>query len=113
MALPIVTQSELVEDLAERTGWSKGDVRNFFATLEEVVIENLSEGYRVKIVGIQVEPKLRPASKKRMGRNPATGEAVEISAKPASVKIKARVLTVLARKVDLPSAKQLAKMLGK
>lgn len=113
MALPIVTQSELIEDMAERTGWSKSDVRSFFGNLEDLIVENLGEGNRVKIAGIQVEPKLRPASKKRMGRNPATGEAVQISAKPASVKIKARVLTVLARKVDLPSAKQLQKKLGK
>lgn len=110
MALPLVSQAELVEDLAERTGWSKGDVKNFFYNLEECVIENLEVGNRVKIVGIQVEPKLRPKSKARMGRNPATGEAVKIAAKPASVKLKARVLASLTKKVDLPSPKKLAGM---
>lgn len=110
MALPMVTQAELVEDMAERTGWSKGDVKNFFAQLEECVIANLEDGNRIKIVGVQVEPKVRPKSKKRMGRNPATGEAVEIAAKPASVKLKARVLASLTKKVELPSPKQLERM---
>jgi nucleoid DNA-binding protein len=105
----MVTQSELVTDLADRTGWSKGDVKNFFSNLEECLIENLEAGNRVKIVGVQIEPKVRPKSKARMGRNPATGEAVKIAAKPASVKLKARVLKSLVDKVDLPSPQKLAR----
>jgi len=35
---------------------------------------------------------VKPASKARPGRNPATGEAITIKAKPATVDIKARPL---------------------
>ena len=41
---------------------------------------------------VQLTVKVKPASKARPGRNPATGEAITIKAKPATVDIKARPL---------------------
>lgn len=110
MALPMLTQSELIEELAEETGWSKGDVRRFLEGLSSVIQSNVSEGYRVKIAGVQVEPVLKKATKKRKGRNPATGEEVMISAKPASVKLRAKIVGDL-KKLDLPSTKKLQGMM--
>ena len=109
MALPKVSQSELVEELADSLGWSKGDVRNFFAALTESVQSYIAEGNRVQFAGVLVEPKLRKASKARMGRNPATGEDVQIPAKPASVKLKVRAVAPLS-KSELPSPKKLQKL---
>ena len=108
----MVTQAMMVDEIAEATGQSKGTVRVMLQAQEDVVIWALENAQRVKVAGIQVEPKLRPATKKRMGRNPATGEAVEISAKPASVVVKARVLASLKNRVSLPSTRKLKNALG-
>lgn len=109
MALPKLSQVELVNELAEKLGWTNSDVRAFLNALSEVVEENVTDGVRVQIAGILVEPKLRKASKKRKGRNPATGEEVMIPAKPASVRLKAKVVAPLSR-ATLPSPKKLASL---
>lgn len=111
MALPLVTQNDLVTELAEETGWSKGDVRNFLDALAMIVEGNVKDGYRVKLpFGVVVEPKVMPARKKRQGRNPATGEDVMIPAKPASARLKAKIVKPLAD-VKLPSVKKLQGMM--
>jgi hypothetical protein len=46
-------------------------------------------------------PKRRRSTKKRAGRNPATGEEITIAAKPASVDVRARPLAKA--KAALPS----------
>lgn len=109
MALPKLTQPELIEELASATGWTNSDVRQFLTALYEVIESNVGEGYRVQVAGILVEPKLRKASKARMGRNPQTGEAVKISAKPAKVVLKAKPVSPLS-KISLPSPKKLASL---
>jgi nucleoid DNA-binding protein len=91
MALPMWTQSEIVDHLAEVTGFPKGEIRNVLAAQAELVQDVMANCERIKLAEITIEPKMRKATKKRMGRNPATGEEIEISAKPASVVIKARV----------------------
>lgn len=113
MALPMKTAPQMVEGIAERTGHSKGVIRVILQAQEDEVREALENCERVKVAGVQIEPKLKPATKKRMGRNPRTGEDVQIAAKPASVAIKARVLASLKNNVSLPSTKKLAKAAGK
>ena len=44
---------------------------------------------------IKLTRKKKPATKKRMGRNPATGEEIVIPARPASWTLRARVLAGL------------------
>ena len=113
MGLQLVKQTELVENIAESTGYSKGDVRHFLAALEDEVRDAISNCRKVKIAGVQIEPKLKKATKKRKGRNPATGEEVTIAAKPASVQIKARVLASLGKDESVvPSVAKLKKRLG-
>ena len=65
------------------------------AELDEVVGDNLGNCVRTKIAGVVIEPKLKAKTKARMGRNPATGEAVKIGAKPASVRVVGRVTKAL------------------
>jgi len=105
----MLTQTELIGELAEETGWSRSDVRRFLDGLGVVIENNLKEGWRVKVAGIQVEPKLRPARKKRKGRNPATGEEVMIAAKPATVVLKTKPVKPLTD-VKLPSTRKLASL---
>jgi DNA-binding protein HU-beta len=106
MALELWRASEVVEAVADRTGLQKGQVRNVLNALEEVVTEAISNCERIKVANVvQIEPKIRAATKKRRGRNPRTGEEVEIPAKPASVRIAARVLKPA--KSSAPSVRKL------
>lgn len=106
MALTKMTQVELVDELVEATDLSRSDVKRVLMALEETVVSNLQACIRTQIVGVTIEPKLRAATKKRMGRNPQTGEEVQIGAKPASVRVAARVAKKL--KEQAPSVKRLS-----
>jgi DNA-binding protein HU-beta len=106
MALQLITQSELIENLADRSGWSKGDVKAFLTHLSDEIEESVQDGRRVKVAGVVIGPVVSPARKKRMGRNPQTGEEVPIPAKPASAKLKAKIVKPL-KDVSLPSVKRL------
>ena len=52
---------------------------------------------------------MKPATKERLGRNPATGEEITIKAKPASVDVRARALAKA--KNALPSVQKAKKKL--
>lgn len=68
-------------------------VKEVLGAYEDVILGEVEQGQKVKIGQIvQLTPKIKPKTKKRMGRNPRTGEDVEISAKPASVVLRARIL---------------------
>ena len=88
-----MTQTQLADAVAEKSGMSRADAKKAITALEEVVVEQIGKAEKVKIGGIvQIEARLRPATQEREGRNPATGETITISAKPASVAVKARPL---------------------
>jgi nucleoid DNA-binding protein len=79
--------------LAERVEMSKADAKYILDAYEEIVLEQIAQAEKVQIGKlVQLTVKLKPASKARPGRNPATGETITIKAKPASVDIKARPL---------------------
>jgi DNA-binding protein HU-beta len=97
-----LTQSQLVGEVAERAGLSKSDTKSVFEALEEVVLEQLGDAEKVRIGGlVQLTVRVKDATKPRKGRNPATGEEITISAKPASVTVRARPLAKA--KAALPS----------
>jgi DNA-binding protein HU-beta len=103
MALQLVTAAEMVSDLADRTGWSKSDVRTFLDHFGNFTLDNVAEGYRVKLPGgIVVGAQVTPARKARKGRNPATGEEIQIPKAPASAKVKAKIVQPLSA-IELPS----------
>lgn len=104
--LPLLSPTAMIEDLSERTGWTKSDIRAFMAHFQEGVEDYLSNGYRVKIAGVLIEPKVRNARKKGIGRNLKTGEPIEYPAKPASVYLKARPVKPLTD-ISLPSVKKI------
>jgi hypothetical protein len=54
--------------------------------------------------------RVKPAQKKRKGRNPATGEEIMIAAKPASVDLRARPLAKA--KAALPSVQKARRRLA-
>lgn len=75
------------------------------AALDEVVLAEIGDGQKARIGGlVQVIPRVKFATKTRQGRNPATGEAIAIAAKPASVDLRARPLARV--KGALPSVQK-------
>ena len=88
-----MTQTQLADAVAEKSGLSRADAKKAISALEEVVLDEIGNAEKVKIGGVvQLDVRVRPATDARPGRNPATGEEIMISAKPASVAVKARPL---------------------
>jgi DNA-binding protein HU-beta len=88
-----MTQTQLADAVADKSGLSRADAKKAIAALEEVVLDEIGNAEKVKIGGVvQLDVRVRPATDARPGRNPATGEEIIISAKPASVAVKARPL---------------------
>jgi DNA-binding protein HU-beta len=108
--LPL-TQSQLVNAVADRAELSKADAKRAVAALEEVILEQLGNAEKVRIGGlVQLTVRVKPATKKRPGRNPATGEEITIPAKPASVDLRARPLAKA--KAALPSVQKARRRLA-
>ena len=106
-----LTQNQLVTAVADRTELSKSDVKRALAALEDVVLEEIGNAQKVRIGGMaQLTVRVKPAQKKRKGRNPATGEEITIAAKPASVDLRARPLAKA--KAALPSVQKARRRLA-
>ena len=106
-----LTQTQLADAVAEKADLSRADAKRALQALEEVVLEEIGNAEKVKIGGIvQFTVRMKPATKARQGRNPATGEEITISAKPASVDVRARALAKA--KQALPSVQKAKKKLG-
>jgi DNA-binding protein HU-beta len=106
-----LTQTQLADAVADYAGTSRAEAKRALEALEAVVLEQIAAAEKVKIGNVvQIEVRLRPATKARPGRNPATGEEITISAKPASVTVKARPLTKA--KAAAPSVQKLKRKLG-
>jgi nucleoid DNA-binding protein len=109
-ALPL-TQTQLVAEVANRAEMSKSDAKRALTALDEIVLEQLANAQKVRIGGlVQLTVRVKPAQKKRKGRNPATGEEIEIAAKPASVDLRARPLAKA--KAALPSVQKARRRLA-
>ena len=73
-----MNKTELVAAVAEKSGLSKKDSEKAINATLEAITADLAEGGKIQLVGFGAfEVKERPA---RMGRNPKTGEAMEIAA---------------------------------
>jgi DNA-binding protein HU-beta len=106
-----LTQTQLTSEVAERSGLTKADAKAALTALEEIVLEELGNAEKVRIGGVvQLVVRVKEATKPRQGRNPATGEEITISAKPASVALKARPLAKA--KAALPSVQKARKRLA-
>ena len=89
----MLTNSQMIKEISTYADISATDVKAVMEGLEIIVLDEIADAQKVKIGQlVQIQPKVRKARKKRMGRNPRTGEEVEIGAKPADVVIRARVL---------------------
>lgn len=106
-----LTQTQLVAAVAERGELSRAEAKRALGALDDVVLEELGNAQKVRIGGlVQLTVRVKPAQKKRKGRNPATGEQIDIAAKPASVDLRARPLAKA--KGALPSVQKAKRRLA-
>lgn len=75
---PTVPLSKLVAELAANHELSKKAVAALFDDFIALTVKNLKKGNKVRINGLGILQVRRRAA--RMGRNPATGEAIKIKA---------------------------------
>jgi DNA-binding protein HU-beta len=73
-----MNKGELVERIAQEAGVTEGEAQKYFGAFERVVTEALKNGEEVRITGFgKFSVRERKA---REGRNPRTGEKMEIAA---------------------------------
>ncbi len=74
-----MTKSEMLNAIVDKSGVAKKDVKSVMDAYNEVVIKTLKKEKKVKLPGLGIfNVKHRKA---RMGRNPMTGESIQIPAK--------------------------------
>ncbi|MEQ1648875.1 MAG: HU family DNA-binding protein [Hyphomicrobiaceae bacterium] len=75
---PTITLKNLGNDLAEAHQMNKKQTNLMLNELVERITKHLKKGDRIRMAGLGIlQVRKRPA---RMGRNPATGEAIKIKA---------------------------------
>jgi DNA-binding protein HU-beta len=106
-----LTQSQMIAAVADRAEMSKADAKRALDAVDEIVLHELGNAQKVRLGGlVQLTVRVKPATKKRTGRNPATGEEITIAARPASVDIRARPLAKA--KAALPSVQKARRRLA-
>jgi nucleoid DNA-binding protein len=98
------TQSQIIASIADETGVSKKEVKAVLESLGELahrhIMKRGSGEFKVPYMGVKVNRKTKPATKKRMGRNPSTGEEMVIAAKPKRDVVKAIPLKMMKELVE-------------
>jgi nucleoid DNA-binding protein len=90
-----MTKTAILTEIAENTDLTKKQVSAVLEELEVLIERHIKK----RGVGeftlpglLKIRSVRRPATKKRMGRNPATGEEIEIGPKPASIRVRVGAL---------------------
>ena len=93
-----MTKTAILNEIAVNTNLSRAQVNSVMDELESVIERHI----RKRSVGeftlpglLKIKATKRPATKKRMGRNPATGEEIVIPAKPATTRVRVTALKKL------------------
>jgi len=77
-ANPTVTLKQMAATIANKHQIPKKQANALFEALVDEITKNLKKGNRLRMAGLGIlQVRKRPA---RMGRNPATGEAIKIKA---------------------------------
>ena len=94
-----MTKTQIIAAIADSTELTKKDVAGVFAALGTLVEAHMkrrgSGEFTIPDTGVKIRRVKKPARKSRMGRNPATGEAMKIAAKPASTVVRVSALKAL------------------
>jgi len=91
------SKSDILNALGEMTELSRKEVSAVLDSLEDLIEKDLTKGCGIfNLPGmLKIYVHHKAATKARPGRNPATGEEIMISAKPASKVVKVRALKKL------------------
>lgn len=93
------TKVEILRAVASETGLSPRQVKEVFAVAGHLskchLIKKGSGEFTIPEMAVKIVRKTKPATKKREGRNPMTGETIIIAAKPRREVIKVRPLKSL------------------
>ena len=73
-----LNRTELIAKIAEESGLTKTDADKAISALQDVLVDSLSKGEAVKITGLMSVERTERAARK--GRNPRTGEEIQIPA---------------------------------
>jgi DNA-binding protein HU-beta len=75
----MMTQSQVAAHLADKVNMSKKDAKVALEELTALVVRELKKEGSLRLAGLGIFRKRK--TKARMGRNPATGEAIKIPAR--------------------------------
>lgn len=89
-----VNRTELIAAIAERANLTKTEAEAFLSAFQDVLVENVAKGEAVKITGLMGIERVERAA--RTGRNPRTGEEIQI---PAGYGVKLTVGSTLKKAV--------------
>jgi DNA-binding protein HU-beta len=101
MAAKLMTKSQLAAHLAEKFGLSKKAANDVLDELASVAVAQTKKAGAFTLPG--VGKLVKAARKARMGRNPATGEAIKI---PAKTVVKFRVAKAAKDSIVPPKVKK-------
>ena len=93
-----MTKTAILGEIAEKTDLSKAQVSSVLDELETLIERHIKKrgAGEFTLPGLmKIKSVKRPATKKRMGRNPATGEEIVIGPKPASIRVRVTALKKL------------------
>jgi DNA-binding protein HU-beta len=93
---PTVTLKHISADLAEKHDMPKKAMNQIMDEMVAHLVKNLKKGNRIRIAGLGILQVRKRAA--RLGRNPATGEQIQIPAK---------------KKIAFRAAKELKEAVGK
>jgi nucleoid DNA-binding protein len=98
------TKLQVMTAIAEETGLNRKDVAAVFSSMSKLITRHIqrrgSGEFVIPDTGVKIRRVKKPRTKARMGRNPATGEAIKIAAKPATTVVKLSALKALKDKIN-------------
>ena len=93
-----MTKTQILNELSEKTELSRKEVGSVLEELEILIERHIKKrgAGEFTLPGLlKIKSVKRPATKKRLGRNPATGEEIWIGPKPASIRARVTALKKL------------------
>jgi nucleoid DNA-binding protein len=90
-----MTKSAVYQELSTDTGLTRKQVNDVFEGMVKLIKREVGKkGAGVFALAglLKIKRVNKPATKERMGRNPATGEPMKIKAKPARTVVKAQAV---------------------
>ena len=90
-----MTKTAILAEIAQNTNLTKAQVSSVLDELETLIERHIKKRGvgEFTLPGLmKIKSVKRPATKKRMGRNPATGEEIVIGPKPASIRVRVTAL---------------------